>query len=42
MAILKDWEAKKLLRVGEILYVSQRFYTFMCRVLWDAYVEKEE
>jgi hypothetical protein len=42
MAILKDWEAKNLLRIGEMLHISQYFYTFMSRVLWDAYVEKEE
>jgi hypothetical protein len=39
MAILKDWEAKNFLRIGETLRVSQYFYSFMCHALWDSYVE---
>jgi hypothetical protein len=37
--ILKNWEATDLLCVGDTVKVSQRFYSFMCRALWDAYVE---
>jgi hypothetical protein len=38
-AVIEDWEAMDLLRAGDSVKVSQRFYSFMCHALWDAYVE---